>query len=326
MDLMKKPNSSFLVNGKRLFAFDRNDPYDRESPVELVVPVLRESKQYMRSIRDFEVPADALAIWYLGQNGFILKGSKGPLIGIDLYLSNSCAAKFSHLPFRLDRQLPVFVEPEDLDVDVFVTTHSHDDHADPETIRRLSRSSEMTFYGPFDAVGVFSECGIDPSRCHMVHAGQAVALSGDISLKATFALPTDNTDLNHVGIVFTFANGITFYDTGDTAYADHLSTLLPGNVDVCAICINGGFHNLSAMQAAMILKRIKPHVAIPCHYDMMVNNINNPQMLKVALDVLGVDTRFVVMNYYAPWIYRRSASKQRNDTWAGARGTRSSPL
>ena len=88
----EKPISSSVVSGKRLFAFDRNDPYDRES----------------------KVPADALAIWYLGQNGFILKASKGPVIGIDLYLSNSCAAKFSHLPFRFDRQIPVFVEPEGL--------------------------------------------------------------------------------------------------------------------------------------------------------------------------------------------------------------------
>jgi hypothetical protein len=60
MDPMKKPISSSVVSGKRLFAFDRNDPYDRESKVH------------------------ALAIWYLGQNGFILNASKGPVIGIGL--------------------------------------------------------------------------------------------------------------------------------------------------------------------------------------------------------------------------------------------------
>jgi L-ascorbate 6-phosphate lactonase len=291
---------------KRLFAFDRNDPYDRDAQIELVVPALVGSKQYMKSIRDFVVPEDAFALWYLGQNGFILKGCKGPLIGIDLYLSNSCAEKFRCLPFRLDRQLPIFIEPEDLDLDVFIATHSHDDHADPETIRRLSGKSGIAFFGPSDVCKVFVECGVYPSRCTLIHPGESVALGEQVSLMPTFALPTDDTDLNHVGVGIVFSGGITFYDTGDTAYSDRLGALLPTEVDVCAICINGGFHNLSAMQAAAIVKAIHPRVAIPCHYDMMVNNIACPEMLKVALDVLGVDTQFVIMNYYEPWIYRRT--------------------
>ena len=33
------------------------------------------------------------------------------------------------------------------------------------------------------------------------------------------------------------------------------------------------------MQAAHIVKIIDPVVAIPCHYDMMINNIGHPDML-----------------------------------------------
>ena len=51
-----------------------------------------------------------------------------------------CASTYAHLPYRLDRQLPVFIDPEDLDIDVFITTHSHQDHADPETIVRMEKS------------------------------------------------------------------------------------------------------------------------------------------------------------------------------------------
>jgi L-ascorbate 6-phosphate lactonase len=167
-------------------------------------------------------------------------------------------------------------------------------------------------YGPFDTSEVFADCGIERSRCVVVHPGQPVAIGEDVSFEATFALPTDDRDLNHVGIVITFANGLTFYNTGDTAYAEGLGALLPSEVDVCAICINGGFHNLSVMQAAAILKWIRPRVAVPCHYDMMVNNVGCPQMLKVALDVLDVDTRFVMMSYYEPWIYWRNESKEHN--------------
>jgi L-ascorbate 6-phosphate lactonase len=264
-----------------------------------------ESQQYMRSIRQFAVPADAFAVWYLGQNGFILKDPDGLLIGIDLYLSNSCAKTFSHLPYRLDRQLPVFIEPEDLDIDVFITTHSHDDHADPETIRRIRQSAATLFVGPFDSMRVYRECGVEESRRRLIHPSETVDLGSSVSAQATFALPTDATDLNHTGVLLRFPNGLTFFNTGDTAYADRLAALLPSGIDVCAICINGGFHNLSATDAAAIVKAIQPRVAIPCHYDMLVNNVSSPEMLRVAMEAACCDAQFVGLRYYQPWLYQR---------------------
>src|SRR5271165_3716429 len=168
--------------GQRL-VFTRNDPFDRFAPIQLVIPRLMDSADYMRSIREFRVPADAIAVWFLGQNGFLLKDSTGLLIGIDLYLTNSCAGIFANLPFRLDRQLPVFIEPEDLDIDVFITTHSHADHADPETIRRLSRRDEITFLGPFDSMRMYRECSVPESRCRLIHPGEAARLGSSITVQ-----------------------------------------------------------------------------------------------------------------------------------------------
>jgi L-ascorbate 6-phosphate lactonase len=288
--------------------FTKNDPFDRSAPIQLVVPQRIESRAYMQSIRGYAVPEDALAIWFLGQNGFLLKDASDVLIGIDLYLTNSCAQSFAHLPYRVDRQLPVFIEPEDLDIDVFLTTHSHEDHADPETIRRLDKERPIRFLGPFDSMRVYRECGVAESRCWMIHPGETVSLGVSITAQATFAMPTDATDLNHTGVLLQFANGIRFYNSGDTAYAERLTPLLPTDVDVCAICINGGFHNLSAMQAAAIVKAIRPRVVVPCHYDMMVNNVGSPEMLRVALDVAGSDAAYVMMKYYEPWLYRHEPS------------------
>jgi len=287
------------------YNFARNDPFDREAQIELVLPRRIPSGAYMESIRAFEVPTDGLAIWFLGQNGFILKASKGPLIGIDLYLTNSCAALFAHLPFRLDRQLPIFVEPEDLDIDVFFTTHSHDDHADSETIRHLTCRKQTQFVGPWESIEKYKCCGIPESDCRILHPNQTIQLDGPTELIGTFALPTDNTDLNHTGVLIRFANGITFYNTGDTGYCELLESLLPRGVDVCAICINGGFHNLDSMQAAHIVKAIDPVVAIPCHYDMMINNIGHPDMLQVDLGLVGSKARVQVLDYYRPWVFRK---------------------
>lgn len=238
--------------------FTRNDPYDRTAPIEYVVPRLLDSRTYMRMIREFEVPTDDVAIWYLGQNGFLLKDAEGLLIGIDLHLSNSCATTFTHLPYRLDRQLPIFIEPEDLDIDVFITTHSHDDRADPETIRRMKKDDATNFLGPFDSMRIYRECGVPDSRCRLIHPAEANDLGGSTIVEATFAVPTDTTDLNHTGMLLHFGNGIRFYDTGDTAYAERLGALLPEQVDICAICINGRFHNLTPAEAAAIVNAIRP--------------------------------------------------------------------
>jgi L-ascorbate 6-phosphate lactonase len=292
------------AEAEQSYVFDKNDPFDSGAPIEYVIPPLMETKAFMRSIRDFRPPPNALAIWYLGQNGFILKFEDGPVIGIDLYLTNSCISSLAHLPFRLDRQLPVFIEPEDLDVDIFVTTHSHQDHADPETITRM-RKTKPLFIGPFDSCRIYRACGVPEANLRLIHPGETLHVSESVSVQGTFALPTDQTDLNHIGLLLRFTNGTTFFNTGDTAFAERLPDLWPKEVDICAICINGGFHNLSHVQAASIVHAIRPRVVIPCHYDMMINNVGSPSMLRVALNLNGSNARFVQMKYYEPWLYQR---------------------
>jgi L-ascorbate 6-phosphate lactonase len=292
------------------YDFARNDPYDWDAQIELVVPPMIPSREYMQSIRAFQVPADGLAVWFMGQNGFILKTSAGPLIGIDLYLTNCCAQLYAHMPFRLDRQLPIFIEPEDLDIDIFFTTHSHDDHADPETIRRFiskkrADNKRAKFIGPWESVEKYKQCGVPQSCCQVLHPNQTIQLAGPTQLTGAFALPTDNTDLNHSGVLIRFANGITFYNTGDTGYCELLASLLPRGVDLCAICINGGYHNLDSLQAACIVKAVDPAIAIPCHYDMMINNVGHPDMLRTALNLVGSSATVQVMDYYRPWVFRK---------------------
>jgi L-ascorbate 6-phosphate lactonase len=290
------------------YSFTRNDPFDRSKQVELVVPQLMSSRDYMSSIRDYRVPEGSLAIWFMGQNGFILKDSLSPLIGIDLYLTNSCAVTYPSLPFRVDRQLPVFIEPEDLDIHVFITTHSHQDHADPETIRRIPKPEHMLFVGPYDSCKLYEQHGVHECARRLIHPGQAIEI-GSAAVSATFALPTDKTDLNHTGMLLTFSSGITFFNSGDTAWAELLPSLLPNGVDICAVCINGGYHNLPPGQAALIVKAVNARVAIPCHYDLMINNVGSPEMFKVALERSGAAAKFQMLRYYEPWLYTRDTTE-----------------
>ena len=74
----------------RKYNFAMNDPFDMDADIKLVLPKLMSSINFMKSIKRFEVNKNSIAIWTLGQNGFIIKDNDGTLICIDPYLSNYC--------------------------------------------------------------------------------------------------------------------------------------------------------------------------------------------------------------------------------------------
>ena len=93
-------------------------------------------------LRRYTVPPRAVTLWWLGQAGFIIKSPAGKIIALDPYLSNSCKSLGDEVGFNLDRLVPPAMRPEDLvTADLYVMTHSHRDHFDPETV------------GPYRAAG-----------------------------------------------------------------------------------------------------------------------------------------------------------------------------
>lgn len=236
----------------------------------------------MEEIKHFQVPRDSIAIWWLGQNGFIFKTPEGTTLATDLYLTDSAAERHQELGLDLHRQVPVLIEPEELEVDLYVTTHSHIDHADPETIRRLRHKDVMQFIGPHESCDIYRREGVEESRIVEVWPKREVEFR-DIQLKTTFAMPTDATDLNHVGYVFRFSNGQKIYMTGDTDFTELLFAVADEKPDVVITVINGGFNNLSHWEAAELVSRIQPKIAIPCHYDMFPDNSINPLQFRAAL-------------------------------------------
>lgn len=99
----------------------------------------------MKSIKDFRVEKNAMAVWWLGQNGYIFKSPEGTLISIDLYLSDSC--EYAYPGMNLRRKVPVLIAPENVEVDVYACTHNHLDHLDPDTIQALHNKETIAFVG-----------------------------------------------------------------------------------------------------------------------------------------------------------------------------------
>lgn len=273
------------------------------------------------TFEDFEaldVPADGFAVWFLGQNSFLLKSPEGTTIAIDPYLSDWCATRGkSRKPTSRSRLFPPPIDPEDLDVDWVLLTHSHCDHADPETLSRMPRKA-LRIVAPADAARIAAEAGIPEERIYRIHPGEELPLvkergvlaraarirSGSsnespaghpLSARATFALPTDGSDLNHIGFLIRFPSGASFWDTGDSAWSDTLPTLATAGLreglpegasgpDLMAVCINAGYGNLSHWEASRLVGAATPSYAIPTHWDLFPHNRCDPEPFRTSLD------------------------------------------
>jgi L-ascorbate 6-phosphate lactonase len=178
---------------------------------------------------------------------------------------------------------------------VVLLTHSHCDHADPETLSVLAGKAP-NLVAPRDAAKVALDAGFPPERVRIIHAGESFNLSGGgTSGTASFALPTDGSDLNHVGYLLVFPNGSSFWNTGDTAWHETLPMLatavfkgsLPAGKtgpDLMAVCINTGYGNLSHWDAARLAGAAKPLFAIPVHWDLFPHNSCDPFPFKTSLE------------------------------------------
>ena len=235
----------------------------------------------MQDIRSFAVPKGEVGIWWLGQNGFLFKSPEGTLIGVDLYLTDSCAALGAEFGVNTSRTVPVLIAPEELDLDLFACTHNHQDHTDPETVRNLRNKDTFQFLGPHPSCDTFVREGVETGRIQPVWP-QCETEFRDLKLRGTFALPTDTSDLNHMGFLLQFGNGPKIYMTGDTDYTDLLHEAAAHKPDLLITCINGGYNNLSFWEAAQLATAVKPKAAIPCHYDMFPNNQCNPDRKSVV--------------------------------------------
>lgn len=256
----------------------------------------------MDDIRAFPVEKNSVGVWWFGQNSFIFKSPEGTTVSTDLYLTDSCNGIAPGMDLR--RQVPVLLRPEEVLVDVFTCTHNHQDHTDPETIRQLRNRDTMQFVGPHPSCEVYEKEGIESGRITPAWPDCEIEIR-DLRMNGTFALPTDTSDLNHMGFVLQFAKGPKIYVTGDTDFCDILTGVKKHEPDVVITVINGGFNNMSHWEAADLVGRIGAKVAIPCHYDMFADNAVDPRQFRASMTQKAPDTVYQELVHGRPWVYSK---------------------
>ena len=68
----------------------------------------------MQDFKDYDVPANSMAVWWLSQASFVVKSPSGKIVIIDPYLTDACGPTSLEMGFDMRRMHPTYLEPEDV--------------------------------------------------------------------------------------------------------------------------------------------------------------------------------------------------------------------
>lgn len=197
-----------------------------------------------------------MKVTWLGQAGLLFETNKKTII-VDPYLSDS-VKKIEPQNYRR-----VAVDERFLQIkpDIILLTHNHLDHTDPETLSHyLSHDSTVTVLASGNAwQNVRKAFGGVKNNYIQFNCGTEWT-EGELYFKAVYA---EHSDDRAIGVVM-YAEGKTYYITGDTLYNAKIFKELPEKIDYVFLPINGRGNNMNMSDAKRFCEKIGAP-AIPLH-------------------------------------------------------------
>jgi L-ascorbate 6-phosphate lactonase len=237
-------------------------------------------------------PANAIALWYLGQSGFVVKAG-GTVLYLDPYLSDFLETYTTGRPDHDPRRFTPPLRPDEIDnADFVFGSHWHYDHIDPPTMKAAAeRRAGARLIVPRCARKALVELGIPAGRFADVETDVETRL-GELSFTA---IPSAHETLErdpacgypYWGYLIA-VNGVAIYHSGDCIPYDGLLERLRKRVDVAMLPINGrdyfrlarGFAgNFTYREAADLADAIGADLLVPMHVGMHMANTERPGAL-----------------------------------------------
>lgn len=263
----------------------------------------------VRQIDETRVAPGGLHIWWIGQEGFVLKSSR-QIIYIDPYLSTYAEKMTAGKPDEHVRIKPAPMEPHDVThADLVFCTHDHADHIDPEGIPIIARTSPRArFVVPECAREAMHSFGIGDERIHALRGDDELSIDG----VAVHAIPAKHEQFDrhprkgypYLSYVITI-DGITVFHAGDTIpYQGQVERISKHRIDLALLPINGRDlprHNLelegnfTCEEAVLFALDIGAGLTIPMHYDMFTLNTADVNEFRRAADKRQL--RYLVMEH-----------------------------
>lgn len=222
-------------------------------------------------IRSTQPQAGQVALFWLGQAGFVFKSAGGTVVFVDAYLSHCVERKFGP---QWKRIMAPPMLPDEVDGDWFISTHEHDDHLDVDSIPTISHNQRVNFAGPQKCAEFYRSVGINEDRFIELIPEKQV-LIGDFTCTTVFADHGDQAP-DAVGLLFECA-GLRIYHTGDTALRpDEMKIVKDSQPQVILPCINGAFGNLDSEDAAKLVSLTGAKFVIPTHFWTFIEHRGDP--------------------------------------------------
>lgn len=234
-----------------------------------------------REISAAKVAPGSLRVWWLGQEGFVIKGSR-LIVYIDPYLSDYCERVTKGKP---NEHVPITrppLQPSDVDhADVVLCTHDHADHLDPDGIPAIARSSPRArFVVPRCALKTMLKLGVARERILTLAGDDKLSIDG-LDVRAIPAMhETFDRDpekgFPFLSYILTL-EGKNLFHAGDTIpYEGQVGRAAAQRIDVAFLPINGrddfrhrlSFRgNFTCAEAVAFAKAARVDLTVPMHYD-----------------------------------------------------------
>ncbi len=149
--------------------------------------------------------------------------------------------------------------------DVIFITHAHADHFDPSDIQKIQQGKTQ-FVAPRDVAEKLK------GNVKAVKPGDSAEVAG-VKYEAVHAystvehrLQTHPKSNNWVGYILTL-DGNRYWFSGDTDPNPDIEKI---KTDVALVCIGGDPYVMNVSEAAAVIKKIRPQLAVPNHYGFVV--------------------------------------------------------
>ncbi|MFC7045698.1 MBL fold metallo-hydrolase [Halobacteriaceae archaeon GCM10025711] len=160
---------------------------------------------------------DGVALWYLGCNGFVLKGAEGTTLFVDPYLGTGD-------PPRTVRMVPVPFDPADVvEANAVLATHEHTDHVHGPSQAPILANTGATFYAPDVSVAKARDdeawtenWDVDADQLATVAEGDVVEI-GEFTVHVE---PANDPDAEHPVSYVVEHDAGTFFHGGDARPGD----------------------------------------------------------------------------------------------------------
>ena len=187
-----------------------------------------------------------------------------------------------HSSIKFEKEKIIYFDPYKIrenynDADVIFITHSHYDHFSEEDILKVKKENTKIVI-PEDLYNRSLELGFKENDILVVMPNKEYEIN-NIKFKT---IPAYNIDKNFhprannwVGYIVTL-DDVVYYIAGDTDITEENKKV---KCDVAFVPI-GGTYTMTAKEAAKLVNEIKPKIAVPIHYGLIVGSKEDEETFK----------------------------------------------